>query len=55
MEDQKILNLLNEDDDSILISRKWNIVNDQSNTKHSAENEIIYSTEVLKPQSMQFQ
>ena len=31
MEHQKILNLLNEANDSKFVTRKWNIVNDQSN------------------------
>ena len=30
------------------MTRKWNIVNDQSNTNYDIENEIIYNTEVLK-------
>ena len=30
------------------MTRKWNIVNDQSNTKYSIGNEIIYNKEVLK-------
>ena len=48
MEHQKILNLLNEASDSKFVTRKWNIVNDQSNANHDVGNEIIYSTEVLK-------
>ena len=31
MEYQKILNLLNEPKDSKFVTRKWNVVNDQSN------------------------
>ena len=31
MEPQKILNLLNEVNDSKFVTRKWNIFNDQSN------------------------
>ena len=31
MEHQNILNLLNEASDSKFVTRKWNIVNDQSN------------------------
>ena len=34
--------------------RKWNIVNDQSNANYDAENEIIYNTEVLKPNICDF-
>ena len=48
MEHQKILNLLIEASDSDLLTRQWNIVNDQSNANYDAENEIIYNTEMLK-------
>ena len=48
MEHQKILNLLNEANDSKFATRKWNIVNDQSYGKYGERNEIIYNTEVLK-------
>ena len=48
MEQQKILNLLNEASGSKLVTRKWNIVNDQSNANYDAGNEIIYNTDVLK-------
>ena len=48
MEHQKILNLLNESCDSAFVTRKWNIVHDQSNTDYDVGNEIIYNTEVLK-------
>ena len=30
------------------MSRKWNIINDQSNASYDVGNEIIYNTEVLK-------
>ena len=30
------------------MTRKWNIVNDQSNANYDVGNEIIYNTEVLK-------
>ena len=30
------------------MTRKWNIVNDQSNANYNVGNEIIYDTEVLK-------
>ena len=30
------------------MTRKWNIVNDQSNGNYDVENEIIYNTEDLK-------
>ena len=48
MEHKKILNLLNESNYSKFVTRKWNIVNNQSNTHHDVGNEIIYNTEVLK-------
>ena len=48
MEHQKILNLLNEANDSKFLTRKWNIVNDTSNSNYDAGNEITYNTEVLK-------
>ena len=41
MEQQKILNLLNEANNSKFVTRKWNIVNDD------AANEIAYNTEIL--------
>ena len=47
MEHQKILNLLNEANNSKFVKRKWNIVNDQSNANYDLGNEIIYNTEVL--------
>ena len=31
-----------------LVTRKWNIFNDQSKSNHGAGNEIIYNTEVFK-------
>ena len=36
MELQKILNLLSESSDSKFVSRKWNIVNDQSDANYDA-------------------
>ena len=30
------------------MTRKWNIINDQSNKNYAVGNEIIYSKEVLK-------
>ena len=48
MENQKILNLLNEENDSKFATRKWNIVNDNSNPKYDVGNEMMYYTEVLK-------
>ena len=46
MEHQKILN--NGASDSKFTTRKWNIINDQSNANNNIGNEIIYNTEVLK-------
>ena len=46
MEHQKILNLLNEASDSKFVTRKWNIVNDQSNSNYDVGTEIIYNTKV---------
>ena len=48
MERQKILNLLNEANDSKFVTRKWNNVNDNSKSNYDATNEITYHTEVLK-------
>ena len=48
MEHQKILNLLNEANDSKFVTRKWNIVNDNSKSNYDATNEITYNTEILK-------
>ena len=41
MEHQKILHLLNERNNSKFVTRKWNIVNDQSNANYHVGNEII--------------
>ena len=48
MEHQKILNLLNERNDSKFVTRKWNIANDESNANYNVGNEIIYNIKVLK-------
>ena len=48
MEHQKILNLLNKASHSKFVTRKWNIVNDQTNGNYVVGNEIIYNAEVLK-------
>ena len=48
MEHQKILNLLNEASDYKFVTRKWNIVNDNSKPIHGVGKEVIYNTEVLK-------
>ena len=39
---------MNGANDSKFVTRKWNIVNDQSFRKYGERNEIIYNTEVLK-------
>ena len=44
MDHQKILNLLNEVGDSRFVTRKWNILNDQSNATYDVGNEIICNT-----------
>ena len=46
MEHQKILNSLNEAKEFKFVTRKWNLVNDQSNAYYDVGNEIIYNTEV---------
>ena len=48
MEHQKILNLLDESSNPKFVTRNRIIVNDQSKANYIAENEIIYSTEVVK-------
>ena len=48
MDHQEILNLLNEVNDSEFVTRKWNIVNDNSKVNYEDGNEITYNTEVLK-------
>ena len=48
MEHQKIFYLLNEANDSKFVTRKWNIVKDNSKANYNAANEITYNTEVLK-------
>ena len=48
MEHPKISNLLNDADDSKFVARKWNIVNDNSNSIYAAANEITYNTDILK-------
>ena len=48
MEDQKLLNLLNKAGDSKFVTRKWNIVNDRSNTNYDVGNEIIYDKKSFK-------
>ena len=42
------MNLMNESNDSKLVTKKWNNVDDQSNANYNVGNEVIYNTEVLK-------
>ena len=42
IEHQKILNGLYEAGDSKFVTRKWNIINGQSNVNYDVETEIIY-------------
>ena len=44
----KNIDLLNESNDKKFVTRKWNIVNDQSKLNYSVGSETMYSTEVLK-------
>ena len=48
MEHKKILKLLNNKYDSKFLSRKWNIVNDNSRMNYDVGDEITYNTKVLK-------
>ena len=48
MEHQKTVKLLNEASNSKSVTRKWGIVNDQSNAHCHPGIEITYNIEVLK-------
>ena len=48
MEDQKVLNLLNQANNSKFATRKWNIVNNNTKANYGVRCEIVYSTQVLK-------
>ena len=48
MEHQKILKWLSERNDPKFVTRKRNIVDDNSKSNYDATNEITYNTEVLK-------
>ena len=48
MQHHKILNLLNEANDCKLVTRKWNIANDNSNSNYAASNKISHNTKILK-------
>ena len=41
MKNKKILNSLNEASDSKFVTRKWNIVDDQSNRNYDIRNQIF--------------
>ena len=47
MEHQKILDLLNDTNNSKFVTRKWNIINDNSNSNYAVANEITYDAEIL--------
>ena len=44
MEQEKILHLLNEANDSKFVTRKWNSPNDNSKSNYDATNKITYNT-----------
>ena len=48
MENQKILNLLNEAKEFKFVTKKCNIVNDDSKANYGVGNEVTYNAEVLK-------
>ena len=48
MELQKLFNFLNETNDSLFVTRKWNIASYQSDRNYYVKKEIIYHTKVLK-------
>ena len=43
------MNLLNDASDPKFLTTSWNIANAQSNANYSVGKEIMYNTEVLKP------
>ena len=48
IEHQKIVNVLNDANESKFVITKWNIINHNSNANYNAADEITYNTEVLK-------
>ena len=48
MKHPKILNLLNDANDSKFVARKWSIVSDNSKSNYAAVNEFTYNIEILK-------
>ena len=47
MENQQILNLLNEASNSKFVTKKWDIVGENSKEDYNEANEITYNTKVL--------
>ena len=43
-----LLHLLSSANDSKFVTRKWSIVNNNSNANYAAANELTYNTEILK-------
>ena len=56
MENQKTLNFLNETSDSKFTTRKWNMVNDQSNANYDIRNESFIQTKmsILKDSKLEY-
>ena len=48
MEHHKISSLLNDVNNCKFVTRKWNIVSDNSDSNYAAANENTYNTEILK-------
>ena len=48
MENQQILSLLNEASNSKFVTKKWDIVGENSKEDYNEANEITYNTKVLK-------
>ena len=48
LEHQKVLKFLKEASDSKFVTRKWNVVKDDSKLNYGTGNEIIHNTEVLE-------
>ena len=42
------MNLLNESSNSKFVTRKWDIVKDESSGNYDSENKIVYKTDALK-------
>ena len=54
MKHQKLLNLLNETNEYKFVTRKWNIINDNSVANYCVGHEIPYNTEVLTLLSLDY-